>query len=222
LRKVGRLKAAWPCGRSCRCSSQRRRRGIFVVVKRQPTKRRQARHLQKPYPEYAAPPELGNSPRDTATMMPRLRRSHQLPLLPCAARAKYSRKCQTSRVLRQSRRVFFGLITPGSVGATFFYAAPTELCLFRTRAANVPLLRSWLQQTGCRTLLARRVCSPFPTAWPASTGFCRLFSATPETPPAPRCAAKVSSRACVCGSATSLRGRSPHHRMQFWRRLCAY
>src|SRR6185312_7879251 len=60
LRKAGRLKAAWPCGRSCRCSSQRRRRGIFVVVKRQPTKRRQARHLQKPYPEYAAPPELGN------------------------------------------------------------------------------------------------------------------------------------------------------------------
>src|SRR6185437_6486533 len=107
LRKVGRLKAAWPHGRSCRCSSQRRRRGIFVVVKRQPTKRRQARHLRKPHPEYAAPPELGNSPRDTATMMPRPRRSHQLPLLPCAAGAKYSRKCQTSRVLRQSRRVSF-------------------------------------------------------------------------------------------------------------------
>src|SRR6185437_12171604 len=107
LRKVGRLKAAWPCGRSCRCSSQRRRRGIFVVVKRQPTKRRQARHLPKPYPEYAAPSELGNSPRDTATMMPRLRRSHQLPLLRCAAGAKYSRKFQTSRVLRQSRRVSF-------------------------------------------------------------------------------------------------------------------
>jgi hypothetical protein len=68
LRKVGRLKAAWPCGRSCRCSSQRRRRGIFVVVKRQPTKRRQARHLQRPYPEYAAPPELGDSPLDTATI----------------------------------------------------------------------------------------------------------------------------------------------------------
>jgi hypothetical protein len=107
LRKVGRLKAAWPCGRSCRCSSQRRRRGIFVVVKRQPTKRRQARHLQKPYPEYAAPSELGNSPRDTATMMPRPRRSHQLPLLPCAAGTKYSRKCQTPRVLRQSRRVSY-------------------------------------------------------------------------------------------------------------------
>ena len=34
--------------------SQRRRRGIFVEAKRQPTKRRQARHLPQPHPEYAA------------------------------------------------------------------------------------------------------------------------------------------------------------------------
>jgi len=30
-------------------------------VKRRPTERRQARHLRKPDPEYAAPPELGNA-----------------------------------------------------------------------------------------------------------------------------------------------------------------
>jgi len=55
--------------------SQRRRRGIFVEAKRQPTKRRQARHLPQPHPEYAALP------------------------VPYAASAKYSRKRQTSRVL---------------------------------------------------------------------------------------------------------------------------
>jgi hypothetical protein len=220
---VGRFKSAWPCGRSCRCSSQRRRRGIFVVVKRQPTKRRQARHLPKPYPEYAAPPELGNSPRDTATMMPRLRRSHQLPLLPCAARAKYSRKCQTSRVLRQSRRVFFwtnhtrlrwcDILLCRSDGALSFSDAGCK-CSAPTELAPANRLPNTISET--------RVLPISNGLAPASTGFCRLFSATPETPPAPRCAAKVSSRACVCGSATPLRGISPHHRMQFWRRLCAY
>src|SRR6185437_416290 len=59
------------------------RRGIVVGVKRQPTKRRQARHLRNPYSEYAAPPELGNSRLAAATTMPRLWRSQQLaPTLP--------------------------------------------------------------------------------------------------------------------------------------------
>jgi hypothetical protein len=78
-----------PADEVARAQSQRRRRGIFVVVKHQPTKRRQARHLRKPHPEYAAPPELGNSPLAAATMMPRLRRSHRLPLVPYTASAKY-------------------------------------------------------------------------------------------------------------------------------------
>jgi hypothetical protein len=59
--------------------SQRHRRGIVVEVKRQPTKRRQPRHLRNPYSEYAAPPELGNSRLAAATTMPRLWRSQQLP-----------------------------------------------------------------------------------------------------------------------------------------------
>jgi hypothetical protein len=45
---------------SARAQPERRRRGIVVVVNRQPAKRRQARHLLKQFPEYAAPPELGN------------------------------------------------------------------------------------------------------------------------------------------------------------------
>ena len=46
-------------------------------------------------------------PSGPATTMPRPRRSHQLPLVRYAIRVKYSRNCQTSRVLRQSRRVSF-------------------------------------------------------------------------------------------------------------------
>jgi hypothetical protein len=98
-----------PADEVARAQSQRRRRGIFVVVKHQPTKRRQARHLRKPHPEYAAPPELGNSPLAAATMMPRPRRSHRLPLVPYTASAKYSRKRQTSRVLRKAGGFPIGL-----------------------------------------------------------------------------------------------------------------
>jgi len=42
--------------------------------------------------------------------MPRLWRSQQLPWAPYAASAKYSWKRQTSRVLRQSRRVSYWTI----------------------------------------------------------------------------------------------------------------
>ena len=102
-----RLKAARPCGRVRWAPSQRRRRGIVVVVNRHPTKRRQARHLRKKYPEYAAPPELGNSHPALATTMPRLRRSLKFRRCVCSIRMRHSRNRQTSEVLPQSRRVSY-------------------------------------------------------------------------------------------------------------------